>query len=90
MRRTLPPQRHLRPEDYVDELEARSRRRLGGGLIALHRRGERALGRGPWKLVLGAAAGALAVGGWRWLAGRAGSGSGAARLAGIGRWLGLS
>lgn len=91
MRRTQLPQRHLRPEDYVDELEARSRRRLGGGLLALHRRGERALGRGPWKLVLGAAAGAALAGGWRWLATRRSEGSsvGLGRLAGLGRWLGM-
>jgi hypothetical protein len=91
MRRTNPPHGRQRPEDYVEELEARSRRRIGGGLLALHRRGERALGRGPWKLVLGAAAGAALVAGGRWLSSQLGSGrvGGLARLAGLGRWIGV-
>lgn len=88
MTRTNPPLGRQRPEDYVDALEARSRRRIGGGLLALHRRGERALGRGPWKLVLGAAAGAALVAGGRWLSSRLGSrhAGGLARLAGLGSW----
>ncbi len=67
-----------RPEDYVEVLEARTRRRIGGGLLALHRRGEKKLGAGPWKLVLGGLAGLATFGLLRWLSRRRGGTDGAA------------
>lgn len=86
--RPTPP--HRRPEQYVEELEARTRRRIGGGLLALHRRGEAKLGAGPWKLVLGGLAGLAGFGLLRWLGRRGGGADGAAPvgLAGLfGPWL---
>lgn len=57
------------PEELVAALEQRSQRRIAGGLIALHHRGERNLG--PlWKPLLGALGAAAGVVAWKVLAGR--------------------
>ncbi|NUP95105.1 MAG: hypothetical protein HUU28_02970 [Planctomycetaceae bacterium] len=69
------------PEEYVEALEARSQRRVAGGLIALHHRGQRQLG--PlWKPLLGALGVATAVLAWKLAsARRPASGGDAASLA---------
>ncbi len=57
------------PEEFVEALEQRSQRRIVGGLISLHHRGERRFG--PlWKPALGAFGAVAAVLAWKLLAGR--------------------
>jgi hypothetical protein len=57
------------PEELVDALERRSQRRVAGGLIALHHRGERSLG--PlWKPLLGALGAVSTVIAWKVLTAR--------------------
>jgi hypothetical protein len=90
MKRARPHSAPRRPEDYVEALEARTRRRIGGGLLALHRRGETRLGAGPWKVVLGCFAGLAGLGLLRWLARRGGgaeTGAHAGLVGRIGPWL---
>lgn len=70
------------PEELVDALEQRSQRRIAGGLISLHRRGERHLGP-MWKPLLGGLGAAAAVVAWKVLtARRPASGGEAASFAG--------
>ena len=57
------------PEELVDALEQRSQRRIVGGLISLHHRGERRFG--PlWKPALAALGAVTAVLAWKLLAAR--------------------
>lgn len=57
------------PEEFVAALEQRSQRRIAGGLIALHRRGESQLG--PlWKPLLGALGAGVSVLAWKLLTAR--------------------
>lgn len=54
------------PEEYLDTLEGRSRRRIAGGLLSLHGRGSAELGP-AWNLALALCGGLATAIGWRWL-----------------------
>lgn len=54
------------PEEYLDALDGRSRRRIAGGLLSLHGRGSAELGP-AWNVALALCGGLATAIGWRWL-----------------------
>lgn len=62
-----PNQRPARtPEEYLDRIELRTRRRIGGGLLTLHERGTAQLG-SIWNIALAACGVAGVILGSTWL-----------------------